>query len=112
MVKDLHRAGIEVILDVVYSHTAEDDQRGLLISSNGIDNSSYYRLDPDHPHRYLDYSGCGNTPNLVNQRTLQLVMESLRYWATEMHVDGFRFDLAPALTRGQKGLSRFSSFLD
>lgn len=112
MVKDLHQAGIEVILDVVYNHTAESDRFGPTYSFRGIDNKNYYRLDPEHPDRYLNYTGCGNTFNLVHPRTLQLVMDSLRYWATEMHVDGFRFDLAPALARGEKGKSQFSSFFD
>jgi len=112
MVKDLHRAGLEVILDVVYNHTAEGDRLGPMLAFRGIDNKSYYRLMPDDPRKYLDYSGCGNTPNLVHPRTLQLVMDSLRYWATEMHVDGFRFDLAVALARGQAGVSKLSAFFD
>jgi glycogen operon protein len=112
MVKDLHRAGLEVILDVVYNHTAEGDHFGPTLSFRGIDNLSYYRLKPGKPQRYLDYSGCGNTPNLVHPRTLQLVMDSLRYWAMEMHVDGFRFDLAVALARGAPGGSRLSAFFD
>jgi len=112
MVKELHRAGIEVILDVVYNHTAESNQIGPTLSFRGIDNPSYYRLNPDEPRKYLDYSGCGNTPNLVHPRTMQLVMDSLRYWVSEMHVDGFRFDLAPALARGLKGVSRLSAFFD
>jgi isoamylase len=112
MVKDLHRAGLEVILDVVYNHTAEGNHLGPTLSLKGIDNKSYYRLDPEHPGKYLDYSGCGNTPNLIHPRTMQLVMDSLRYWVTEMHVDGFRFDLAVALARGQQGVSRLSAFFD
>jgi isoamylase len=111
-VKELHRAGIEVILDVVYNHTAESNQIGPTLSFRGIDNPSYYRLNPEEPRKYLDYSGCGNTPNLVHPRTMQLVMDSLRYWVTEMHVDGFRFDLAPALARGLQGVSRLSAFFD
>ncbi|MFO0812419.1 MAG: glycogen debranching protein GlgX [Gemmatales bacterium] len=112
MVKELHKAGIEVILDVVYNHTAESGPDGPTLSFRGIDNKSYYRLQPDDPRRYLDYSGCGNTPNLVHPRTMQLVMDSLRYWLTEMHVDGFRFDLAPALARGANGGNRLSAFFD
>lgn len=112
MVKELHRAGIEVILDVVYNHTAESNHLGPTYSFRGIDNPSYYRLQPEDPSKYLDYSGCGNTPNLVHPRAMQVVMDSLRYWLTDMHVDGFRFDLAPALARGQKGVSKFNSFFD
>ncbi len=99
MVKTLHAAGIEVILDVVFNHTAETDENGPTISFRGIDNVSYYRLPPDDPTRYENYSGCGNTFNLAHPRVLQLVMDSLRYWVREMHVDGFRFDLAATLTR-------------
>ena len=99
MVRALHAAGIEVILDVVYNHTAETDEFGPTLSFRGIDNASYYRLVPNDPDRYENYSGCGNTFNLAHPRVLQLVMDSLRYWAGEMHVDGFRFDLAAALTR-------------
>ncbi|MDR2111816.1 MAG: glycogen debranching protein GlgX [Candidatus Accumulibacter sp.] len=99
MVRALHAAGIEVILDVVYNHTAETDEFGPTISFRGIDNAAYYRLLPDDPDRYENFSGCGNTLNLAHSRVLQLVMDSLRYWAGEMRVDGFRFDLAAALTR-------------
>ena len=99
MVRALHTAGIEVILDVVYNHTAETDAFGPTVSFRGIDNATYYRLDPDDPERYENYSGCGNTFNLAHPRVLQLVMDSLRYWAGEMHVDGFRFDLAASLVR-------------
>ena len=99
MVRTLHDAGIEVILDVVYNHTAETDEFGPTISFRGIDNSSYYRLKSDDPSRYENFSGCGNTFNLAHPRVLQLVMDSLRYWVGEMHVDGFRFDLAATLTR-------------
>jgi glycogen operon protein len=112
MVKELHKAGIEVILDVVYNHTAESGQLGPTLSFKGIDNRSYYRLNPDERRKYTDYSGCGNTPNLVHPRTMQLVMDSLRYWLNEMHVDGFRFDLAPALARGMNGGNRLSAFFD
>ena len=99
MVRTLHAAGIEVILDVVFNHSAETDEFGQTISFRGIDNRSYYRLPPDDPERYENYSGCGNTLNLAHPRVLQLVMDALRYWVGEMHVDGFRFDLAVALTR-------------
>jgi isoamylase len=112
MVKTLHRAGIEVILDVVYNHTAEGDQRGPTLSLRGIDNAAYYRLRPDDPRYYVNDTGTGNTLNLAHPVTLALVTDSLRYWVNEMHVDGFRFDLAPALTRNDEEGSRFNSFLD
>ncbi|MGE0201117.1 MAG: glycogen debranching protein GlgX [Candidatus Melainabacteria bacterium] len=99
MVKTLHQAGLEVILDVVYNHTCEGNHLGPTLSFKGIDNRSYYRLMPDDPHFYRDFTGCGNTLNLDHPRVLQMVMDSLRYWVEEMHVDGFRFDLAPALAR-------------
>ena len=99
MVRSLHAAGIEVILDVVFNHSAETDEYGPTISFRGIDNASYYRLPADNRNGYENYSGCGNTLNLANPRVLQLVMDALRYWVGEMHVDGFRFDLAAALTR-------------
>jgi glycogen debranching enzyme GlgX len=99
MVRSLHAAGIEVILDVVFNHTAETDEHGPTISFRGIDNASYYRLPAGDPGRYDNFSGCGNTLNLAHPRVLQLVMDALRYWVSEMHVDGFRFDLATALTR-------------
>ncbi|MEI7611541.1 MAG: glycogen debranching protein GlgX [Betaproteobacteria bacterium] len=99
MVRTLHAAGIEVILDVVFNHTAETDEFGPTLSFRGIDNASYYRLPPNDPSRYENFSGCGNTLNLAHPRVLQLVMDALRYWVSEMHVDGFRFDLAVALTR-------------
>jgi glycogen operon protein len=99
MVRALHAAGIEVILDVVYNHTAETDASGPTVSFRGIDNAAYYLMSRDDPDRYENYSGCGNTFNLAHPRVLQLVMDSLRYWAGEMHVDGFRFDLAASLTR-------------
>ncbi|MEI7429504.1 MAG: glycogen debranching protein GlgX [Betaproteobacteria bacterium] len=99
MVRSLHAARIEVILDVVFNHTAETDENGPTISFRGIDNASYYRLSPEDPTRYENFSGCGNTLNLAHPRVLQLVMDALRYWVGEMHVDGFRFDLAAALTR-------------
>ena len=99
MVRSLHAAGIEVILDVVFNHTAETDEFGPTLSFRGIDNASYYRLKSDNPALYENHSGCGNTFNVAHPRVLQLVMDSLRYWVEEMHVDGFRFDLAAALTR-------------
>ena len=105
MVKTLHTVGIEVILDVVFNHTAETDENGPTISFRGIDNASYYRLPPDNPARYENFSGCGNTFNRAHPRVLQLVMDSLRYWVSEMHVDGFRFDLAAALTRDSSFLA-------
>jgi glycogen operon protein len=111
MVKALHRAGIEVILDVVYNHTAEGDQLGPTLSFRGLDNMSYYRLTPDAPRYYINDSGCGNTLDAVHPRVLQLIMDSLRYWAGEMHVDGFRFDLAPCLARREAGFDPRAPFL-
>jgi isoamylase len=99
MVRSLHAAGIEVILDVVYNHTAEGNQLGPTLCFRGIDNLAYYRLQPENPRLYLDFTGTGNTVNLLHPRALQLVMDSLRYWVLEMHVDGFRFDLAVSLAR-------------
>ena len=99
MVRAFHAVGIEVILDVVFNHTAETDEFGPTVCFRGIDNRSYYRIPTDAPERYENFSGCGNTLNLAHPRVLQLVMDSLRYWTQEMHVDGFRFDLAAALTR-------------
>jgi isoamylase len=112
MVKALHEAGIEVILDVVYNHTAEGDHRGPTLSFRGIDNAAYYRLDDAEPWRYLDYTGCGNSLNARHPHALQLVMDSLRYWIGEMHVDGFRFDLAAALARELHDVDRLSTFFD
>src|SRR6202451_3758487 len=112
MVKALHEAGIEVILDVVYNHTAEGDHMGPTLSFRGIDNAAYYRLDGSQPWRYLDYTGCGNSLNARNPHSLQLVMDSLRYWVLEMHVDGFRFDLAAALARELHDVDRLSTFFD
>jgi glycogen debranching enzyme GlgX len=112
MVRSLHAAGLEVILDVVYNHTAEGNHLGPTLSFRGIDNASYYRLVGDNPRYYMDYTGTGNTLNVPHPRVLQLVMDSLRYWVTEMHVDGFRFDLAPALARELHEVSRLSSFFD
>jgi glycogen operon protein len=110
MVKAFHRVGIEVILDVVYNHTAEGNHLGPTLSFRGIDNSTYYRLLPDPPRYYVDFSGCGNSLDLTHPRVLQLVLDSLRYWVEEMHVDGFRFDLAPALARSPTEFNRLSSF--
>ena len=112
MVKALHQAGIEVILDVVYNHTAEGDHMGPTLSLRGIDNAAYYRLDDTDPWRYLDYTGCGNSLNARHPHSLQLVMDSLRYWILEMHVDGFRFDLASALARELHDVDRLSAFFD
>jgi len=112
MVRALHEAGIEVILDVVYNHTAEGDHMGPTLSFRGIDNAAYYRLDDAEPWRYLDYTGCGNSLNARNPHSLQLVMDSLRYWILEMHVDGFRFDLAAALARELHDVDRLSTFFD
>ncbi|HEX6534224.1 MAG TPA: glycogen debranching protein GlgX [Gemmatimonadaceae bacterium] len=112
MVKTLHSAGIEVILDVVYNHTAEGNHLGPTLSLRGIDNAAYYRLDPEHPRFYVDFTGCGNSLNMQHPRTIQLIMDSLRYWVTEMHVDGFRFDLAPVLARELSEVNRLSAFFD
>lgn len=112
MVRALHAAGIEVILDVVYNHTAEGDHLGPTLSFRGIDNLSYYRTNPKDPRNYIDYTGCGNTLNMTHPRVLQLIMDSLRYWILEMHVDGFRFDLASALARELFDVDKLSSFFD
>ena len=112
MVKALHRAGIEVILDVVYNHTAEGNHLGPMLSFKGIDNASYYRLMPDDPSRYMDFTGTGNSLNPVHPSVLRLIMDSLRYWVTECHVDGFRFDLASALARELYDVDRLSAFFD
>ena len=112
MVKALHAAGIEVILDVVYNHTAEGNHLGPTLSFRGIDNASYYRLVPDDPRHYMDYTGTGNTLNAMHPQVLQLIMDSLRYWVEEMHVDGFRFDLASALARELHDVDRLGSFFD
>ncbi len=112
MVKELHRAGIEVILDVVYNHTAEGNHLGPTLSYKGIDNPSYYRLMPDHPQYYMDYTGTGNSLNMRSPHVLQMIMDSLRYWVTEMHVDGFRFDLAATLARELHDVDRLSAFFD
>ena len=112
MVRALHAAGLEVILDVVYNHTAEGDHLGPTLSLRGIDNASYYRLQPGDPRRYQDFTGCGNTLNMRHPRVLQLIMDSLRYWVVEMHVDGFRFDLASALARELFEVDKLGSFFD
>jgi isoamylase len=112
MVRDLHDAGIEVILDVVYNHTAEGNHMGPTLSLRGIDNSAYYRLVDDDPRYYMDYTGTGNSLNVRSPHTLQLIMDSLRYWVTEMHVDGFRFDLASTLAREFYDVDRLSVFFD
>ena len=112
MVKTLHSAGLEVILDVVYNHTAEGNHLGPTLSLKGIDNSTYYRLMPDNPRYYMDYTGTGNTLNMRHPRVLQLIMDSLRYWVLEMHVDGFRFDLAATLARELHEVDRLGAFLD
>lgn len=112
MVKELHKAGIEVILDVVYNHTAEGNHFGPTLSFKGIDNASYYRLVEDDKRFYMDYTGTGNTLNAMNPNVLQLIMDSLRYWILEMHVDGFRFDLAATLARELHEVNRLSAFFD
>ena len=111
-VKALHRAGIEVILDVVYNHTAEGNHLGPVLSFKGIDNAAYYRIMADNGRYYMDYTGTGNTLNMMSPHVLQLLMDSLRYWVTEMHVDGFRFDLASTLARELHDVDRLSSFFD
>jgi len=111
-VRALHKAGIEVILDVVYNHTAEGSERGPTLSFRGIDNKSYYRTVADKERYYMDFTGCGNTLNMVHPHSLQMLMDSLRYWVTEMHVDGFRFDLASALARGLHDVNQLSAFFD
>jgi isoamylase len=112
MVKALHRAGIEVILDVVYNHTAEGNHLGPMLSFKGVDNSAYYRLMPDEPRFYMDFTGTGNSLNPVQPSVLRLIMDSLRYWVIECHVDGFRFDLASALAREFFDVDRLSAFFD
>jgi glycogen operon protein len=112
MVKALHRAGMEVILDVVYNHTAEGNHLGPVLSFKGADNRSYYRLMPDDPRHYMDFTGTGNSLNPVHPSVLRLIMDSLRYWVVECHVDGFRFDLASALAREFYDVDRLSAFFD
>jgi len=112
MVKTLHAEGIEVILDVVYNHTAEGNGMGPMLSFKGVDNPAYYRLDPADPLQYVDYTGTGNSLNMRHPHVLQLIMDSLRYWVLEMHVDGFRFDLAATLARELHDVDKLSSFFD
>ncbi|MGH8800770.1 MAG: glycogen debranching protein GlgX, partial [Casimicrobiaceae bacterium] len=112
MVKAFHSAGLEVILDVVYNHTAEGNELGPTLCFRGMDNRSYYRLRPDEASHYVDYTGCGNTLDMRHPHVIQLVMDSLRYWVTEMHVDGFRFDLASALARELHEVDRLGTFFD
>ncbi len=112
MVRALHAAGLEVILDVVYNHTAEGNQHGPTLSLRGIDNRSYYRLQPGDLRAYEDFTGCGNTLNMRSPRVLQLIMDSLRYWVNECHVDGFRFDLASALARELYAVDKLGAFFD
>ncbi|HVF58455.1 MAG TPA: alpha-amylase family glycosyl hydrolase, partial [Thermoanaerobaculia bacterium] len=110
LVKTMHEAGIEVILDVVYNHTAEGNQLGPMLSFKGIDNAAYYRLMADNRRYYMDYTGTGNTLNMRHPHVLQLIMDSLRYWVLDMHVDGFRFDLAATLARELHDVDRLSAF--
>jgi isoamylase len=112
MVKALHAAGLEVILDVVYNHTGEGGHGGPTLSLRGLDNEAYYRLRPGDPSRYLDFTGTGNSLNMLEPHVLQLIMDSLRYWIVDMHVDGFRFDLASALARELHDVDRLSAFFD
>ncbi len=112
MVKKLHQAGLEVILDVVYNHTAEGNHHGPTVCLRGIDNSSYYRMVHDDRRFYMDYTGCGNTLNMQTPHVLQLIMDSLRYWVNEMHIDGFRFDLCSALARELHEVDKLGAFFD
>ncbi|MCA8995748.1 MAG: glycogen debranching protein GlgX [Planctomycetaceae bacterium] len=112
MVRTFHRHGIEVILDVVYNHTGEGNHLGPTLSLRGFGNSQYYRLVGNSPRHYMDYTGCGNTLNMTSPRVLKLIMDSLRYWVTEMHVDGFRFDLASALARELHAVDKLGAFFD
>ena len=112
MVDALHAAGLEVLLDVVFNHTAEAGPMGPTLCFRGLDNPAYYRLEPGDPSRYVDTTGCGNSLNAGDPATLQLIMDSLRYWITEMHVDGYRFDLAPTLARQDGGFDQVSAFFD
>jgi isoamylase len=112
MVKRLHQEGIEVILDVVYNHTCEGNEMGPMLSWKGVDNTTYYRTMADKPEFYMDYTGTGNTLNMYHPQVLKMVMDSLRYWVSEMHVDGFRFDLASALARELHDVNRLSAFFD
>ncbi|MGH7677722.1 MAG: glycogen debranching protein, partial [Gemmatimonadaceae bacterium] len=112
MVKAFHSAGLEVILDVVYNHTGEGNHLGPTLAFRGIDNRAYYRLAPENARFYVDFTGTGNSLNMQHPRTIQLIMDSLRYWVTDMHVDGFRFDLAPVLARELYEVDRLSAFFD
>ena len=112
MVKTLHSVGLEVIVDVVYNHTAEGNHLGPTLCFRGLDNASYYRLQANEPRFYVDYTGCGNTLNMRHPRVLQMIMDSLRYWVTEMHVDGFRFDLASSLARELHAVDKLAAFFD
>jgi isoamylase len=112
MVKAFHRAGIEVILDVVYNHTGEGNHMGATLGLRGVDNAAYYRLDPEDPRFYFDFTGTGNSLNMRHPRTIQLIFDSLRYWVGDMHVDGFRFDLAPVLARELFEVDRLAAFFD
>lgn len=112
MVKKLHHAGIEVILDVVYNHTCEGNEKGPTLSLKGVDNATYYRTVDGSPQHYMDYTGTGNTLNVYNPQVLKLLMDSLRYWVTEMHVDGFRFDLASTLARELHDVNKLGAFFD
>ena len=112
MVKTMHSNGIEVILDVVYNHTAEGNQMGPTLSFRGIDNASYYRLSDEDPRYYMDFTGCGNTFRMQNPHVLQLIVDSLRYWVLSMHVDGFRFDLASTLARELHEVNMLGGFFD
>lgn len=112
MVREMHKAGIEVILDVVYNHTAEGNELGPTLSFRGIDNLAYYRTVPENQRYYMDFTGCGNTLNMIHPHSLRLLMDSLRYWVTEMHVDGFRFDLASALARELFDVNQLSAFFN
>jgi len=112
MVNALHAAGLEVLLDVVFNHTCEAGPEGPTLCFRGLDNAAYYRLEPGDPGRYVDTTGCGNSLNAGDPMTLQLIMDSLRYWITEMHVDGYRFDLAPTLARQDGGFDQVSAFFD
>src|SRR5262245_44904347 len=112
MVRALHAAGIEVILDVVYNHTAEGNQMGPTLSFRGIDNACYYLLSPQDRRYYMDFTGCGNSLNMMHPRVLQLIMDSLRYWVLDMHVDGFRFDLASTLARELYEVDKLGAFFD
>ncbi|MGV8964744.1 MAG: glycogen debranching protein GlgX [Cellulomonas sp.] len=112
MVRALHAADLEVVLDVVFNHTAEGGADGPTLCFRGLDNSAYYRLEADDPRRYIDTTGCGNSLNVHDPGCLRLIMDSLRYWVTEMHVDGYRFDLAPSLARAEGGFDKLAAFFD